>query len=716
MDKFFLVYKDRVLIHYEVLFYFGISIDFLREIPKLSSGDNWESLYLNRGGTKQRFIVLDSIPENVRSEFKIPTAKQIIDCKENYEVIESEINLKKTSEIKLFIENAFNRYMYNEDQISGSHFLRYIEMGYSPEEAKTLTRTRGILEICTSLKQQYRIELIYKALVILIEENEGTNKFSIIYKIPSIRTFYEHMTKCSQNDIDSIIIHGLTGKPGNRRSISKSTELLVVELLKHFNQLSENVIKEYANTIITALPEKFNNGNHISRSKVHQIKTGKYKNIIRAAIHGNSWIRETMIPDVHRIETAYPLDCVEIDFTKVHACVVDHQDEDDEVTIFICRIIDRCSKAIIGLASGYSECFQLFQIAFRRMLELTKYKLPAEMVYDLSPAFESKEFERIRLFIKELHIKFYPTRNPQAKAQIESHFKLLFETYLPQHVGSLGGNVRSTKKHRPKHEILVLLQRKEFMNDIYEWENILNAINKKYNSTSNKSDCLAPLDKFHHLAKPHTRTLDEQYAAYISWHHTQRKFLQSEFLVEYDSKEYHFGWPPNDINSSPEKEKFISNRTGDRFDIFMHPERPRLNPLYVFELNTMKLVGEFPFVEMFYGNSIDQKIEPSRRTKLIEFLKQRKIMENGFKNQIKEISREVKKNLGIDLNELIKEIQKNGEISHKRPDLIRQIMDLLNNREVSEIDPFRSTVFQPTKTKSKPRQTFRPTKVKHKNK
>ncbi len=713
MKNYFLIYHGRVLIRYEALFYYGFNMDALRDMTRVAKEDSWESVYLNRDGVQQRYVVIESIPEKIRSEFNIPESQQIRDHQDSYHVNLDDLKKNRVAEIKLFISNEYNNYMFGEDKISGTHFMRFVNEGYTQEEAKIMTRTFGILSICLRFKELYSIEFIYHALAELIKDNKDNNKYQIAYPLKSLRTFYNHMRNGSANEIESVIVHGLTGKPSNNgKTVCKATVMLVTELLKHFNHLSDNVVTNYANTIITAMPKKYNNGRHISRSKVNQIKNGGDKNVIKAAIHGKNWLRENYTRDVHRVPTQYPLDCVEVDFTKVHASLVDNAER--KVKKFICRIKDRCTKAILGSASGRSECFELFQIAFRRMLEVTGNKLAAEFVYDPSPAFGSDEFERIKGFIENLGIEMNQTGNPQAKGGIESHFKTLFEVYLPQHVGSLGGNVASTKKHRPKREILVLLEKVEYLEDEEEWDNILKKINNRYNTTPQSDvDVYGPIQNFRNLEKPHAVTLDEQYVAYVSWHHTQRKFMQSEFLVEFDRKDYHFGWEMRDVNESPDKQKFIKERTGDLFDIFMHPERPGKYPLFAFEVGTLKMANKFPLLEMYYGNKIDQKIDPNRRGRILDFLAQRSALTRKLKRESNDLSKEVKNELGVDLNTVLKEITKNGETSVGKPDTMEQILEMLRGREAIKIDPFTSTVTQESPPKKRVKQIFKPTKIKH---
>jgi hypothetical protein len=189
--------------------------------------------------------------------------------------------------------------------------------------------------------------------------------------------------------------------------------------------------------------------------------------------------------------------------------------------------------------------------------------------------------------------------------------------------------------------------------------------------------------------------------------------MQSEFLVEFDRKDYHFGWEMRDVNESPDKQKFIKERTGDLFDIFMHPERPGKYPLFAFEVGTLKMANKFPLLEMYYGNKIDQKIDPNRRGRILDFLAQRSALTRKLKRESNDLSKEVKNELGVDLNTVLKEITKNGETSVGKPDTMEQILEMLRGREAIKIDPFTSTVTQESPPKKRVKQIFKPTKIKH---
>jgi hypothetical protein len=349
------------------------------------------------------------------------------------------------------------------------------------------------------------------------------------------------------------------------------------------------------------------------------------------------------------------------------------------------------------------------------MLGLTGGRVAAEIVFDKSPAFDCEEFERLRSFMEPIGVKFTLAKK-RAKGGVESHFRALFEL-LPQHVGSLGGNVSSTKKHRPRHEILVLLQQNEYLEDEEEWDKILFDINKRYNATPLAGEKLGKLETFLRGKTPHAMHLDEQYLAYVSWHHTSRQFLQSEFLIQFNKIDYYFGWSRKDINDSPEKQKFISVRTTDKFDLYMHPESPSKHPLYIFELGQPRLVEKFPLSKMLYGNAIDHKINPATKTELWDAIRQKKIQVQRIQSQLRTASKELKSVLGVDLFTIVKEIQKNGETSTTDGgDVMEQIMKLIGNREVTKIDPFVSAPSSPNRSKHRqPKNLFKPSKVKHQN-
>jgi transposase InsO family protein len=710
MKEYFLIYQGRALIKYEALFFFGLDLDSVNELLKQKTDTKWDFIYRSSGSTQSRYIFLDTVPENVREQYKIPSSQDVLRNEESHAIDVDNQKDKEIAKLRIFIEHDYKSYMQSEDKVDGTNFIRYISEGFSQVEAKTMSRIYGLLLVCLRLNNDFGIENIYHALSQLREENKDNNKYAILYDPKSVRTFYEHIRKASKNGIDSVVIHGLVGKSGNRRSICESTRKLTVELLSHFNNQSDKIVKDFANTIIIALPNKYNNGRIISRQKVNQIKNGEYKSLIKARIHGQAWIRDNFTPDIHRVETQFALDRVEVDFTKVHAAMVD--DQGNKTKKFVCRIRDSHSRAILGESSGRSECFDLFQIAFRRMLNKTGSLLPAELVYDRSPAFSGKEFERIKGFMNSLYVETTETRNCQAKGGIESHFKTLLEVYMPQYVGTLGGNVATTKRHRPKHEILVLLEKKEYLEEEDKWEGFLKEINNKYNTTpSSDQEIDPPISRYHNSEKPHSVRIEGKYVAYLSWHHTYRTFSQAEFPVHFDGKTFIFGWPEKEINESVEKQKFVTERVGDIFDIYMDPVCP--THIHVFERGTLKYVNQFPLKERYYGNKVDQKIDPTRRTALRETLHQRNMMKKNLQKQIAQISKEVEKDLGADLFSVIKDIQKKADASGKKEDVMENILDMLGNRDVVKIDPFKSAVQKPLK-KIVPRTLFKPTTIKHK--
>ena len=83
-------------------------------------------------------------------------------------------------------------------------------------------------------------------------------------------------------------------------------------------------------------------------------------------------------------------------------------------------------------------------------------------------------------------------------------------------------------------------------------------------------------------------------------------------------------------------------------------------------------------------------------------------------NNIKDLSKKLKQELGVDLTTFLKEKDKNGEISKMKPNLGDSVMDLLENREAIQIDPFTSEVSTFRNKKAVKRNKHKPQQVKFK--
>jgi len=165
VKNYFLIYNEKVLIRYEALFYFGMNMNVLREITHVTKENVWESLYLTRDGAQQRFIILETIPANVRDEFKLPKPEDILASEESYSINIDDLKKNKIAELKLFIEHEYKTYTYGEDKISGTHFMRYPEqrmmivVNFLQGGTNTIQRYESIARVLESNKLFFYIGL-----------------------------------------------------------------------------------------------------------------------------------------------------------------------------------------------------------------------------------------------------------------------------------------------------------------------------------------------------------------------------------------------------------------------------------------------------------------------------------------------------------------------------------------------------------------------------
>lgn len=688
-SNFLIVHRGRLAIQAQGLFHYGFALKEVAQLTRLDFevGGSWEAIFLNFDGEKIKYVYVDSIPENVRQKHGLPDpdtfSKEdgILDLEEQKQI--------EVQEAKLHIESRYKRYLKNEQKAPGSQFLRFINKGFTELEASVLTKKYGILEACAEVSKTYGIEVTYYSLIKLKDDFADSASYGIVYEIPELRTFYRHMSQCKtgESGIDSVLIHTLTGRSSNRGQTCPLTTELIVQLFKHINGLNDSTVTTYANAIIIANKPSLNKGKTVSRQTVNNIRNGDRKSEIKAAIHGERFILEEYLPALHREETRYPLDAVEVDFTKVHGAIKDVQ-SDKSTKRFICRIRDRHSRASLGFASGKSESSRLFFTAFRNMLKTTNGYLPAEFILDRSPAFKKHRFKNIvRPFLENLRIKFTVAKRGQGKGGVESSFKDWFEIHMPLYVGSLGGNIATSKRHRPKREIQILLSKPEYMRSAEEWNCILKEMDRNYNNTpfSNNTE-----SKIHHFIvgeKPHAQLLPKHLLAYISWKTTSCTLFRAEFEINHKKETYYYGWHADDIAKSDSMTKFVGARLEDVFDLYFNPE-VMTSGVFIFEKDSCQLVEKFPFKRKLFGNYIDHQIEPKRKKELLEFLHGRHKMKANLLTRVKGLSPELQQILKKPLKDLVEEIRDkpnaNIDIEHRLEKFLANIFD----SGTKEIDPF----------------------------
>jgi hypothetical protein len=698
LDDHFLILKNRVAIRVDALeSIFRLKISLYRKLGSEEEG-LWEVFVYKIDKKFHEFIFIDSIPRNIRTQFKVPDPLDLLtdEIKELIDPIEKQS--ARIKRLKLQIDTSFNNYLNSRER--GNHYYSYIEQKFDDLKAKAFSRGRGLLEIIDALHGSFNVKEIYTAVIQLAEENQ--EKYDFIFLLRSNRSFYRYLDGNAKIDYDGILINGLSQKPSNRSIKCKNTIELVKKFLKHINELPDTIITIMVNSIIMAFPNTYNGGRTISRPTVNNIKH-RNEVEIKIAREGTNYL-DKVVNTIHRFPTQYPLDRVEIDFTKIHGEIKD--DRDFKCNKVICKIIDTCTGATLGLSTGNGESFEVFRQAFCEMLNKTNGRLPAEIVVDRSPAIRSGEFERIDIFLRGLLGEDYLTvvKKARGKGSIESHWKTLFELYMPLVVGQVGGNIASSKRHRPKHEIWILLKKAEYMRDDTEWESLVRQMDRQYNDSKVGENELSRIEKFVYMNKPNSVQLTNKHVAYVSWIRRHETFGGLEFEIQSRGMDYFFGWLSSDVITDSQKE-FIMKNTGTQFDVYHDPDK--MKEVYVFEKDSLTFVDSYKCVRRFYGNKADQRKDPKRRQHLINELENRKALAKDLMNRVQQASD------GLDLHSYLQEIQNSTKTEEE---LLEELaFRVLSTLDRKDIDPFKGEpVERKPMQRVKLKDTIKPTKIKSK--
>lgn len=681
LNEIMIIKKNRLAINSQFLH--GLYKINKNIIDNAISSNDWE--FTDRGidGKFYKFIYVDSISSHLISQYKIPTIESLDDDIKRKIDLDSQ-KQSTVTKIKLHLETKLKNKLIDESKDDiGTILKAYIAEGLDVVTAGLFVRHHLLLEECATLSNHYSIENIYLA----VDQLRTEEKFDLIMmlKIKS-RQFYTLLNDCIEFGVIAALRCGLKGKPSNNGTTTcDATKGLIVAMRMHFNNKSDTAIMHLTNTIILAKPGTYNNGRRISRPTVNRIKNER-RILVGSGIGGDDYLMDVVLPHAKLLKPSYPLDKAEVDFSKVHMAIKNELSK--KVKRVVCKIKDRCSGRIIGRGVYKSECYELFRQTLRDMFKTTGGVLAFEMVGDFSAVFRSKEFERVRKFIIALTGVFRQTKSPRGKAGIESHFSTLVKTYMPEYIGSLGGNIATSKKNSPRKEILILLNDPKYMRTIQDCDKILYDIDKKYNLTPYTTSSRSPNEIYASLEKPHGIRCSPEIVAYLSFKRTSCKFKNSVFTLYYGNNTYTFGHSPEFHVNNQEGLDFIMDRTDDVFDLFYDTEK--LSEIYVFEQKTAKFLMKLPLTEFLYGCKIDHILEPGRRVALLKFLRDRLELKKLIKKQISELLSEIKDQTGMEAHELLEHFT--GSAKGLEPDdILYEILDHLSNNEPIKIDPFEVT-------------------------
>jgi len=146
-----------------------------------------------------------------------------------------------------------------------------------------------------------------------------------------------------------------------------------------------------------------------------------------------------------RLQPDYPGDQYQIDGSQVKIPFFNEEERPD--LLIIIALIDVFSKKIVGYTLTKSETFRSYFDVISQSVTETKC-LPAELLSDNLPAFNSKESKNYQEKLKALGvlIRKHKSLNPSDKSAIKNWFGIFNQHYLKDVPGFLGDGIKSRNK------------------------------------------------------------------------------------------------------------------------------------------------------------------------------------------------------------------------------------------------------------------------------
>ncbi len=446
-----------------------------------------------------RFFNYDEIPTTTKKQKKLPSAAFLIKEQQKIEKIE-----KVYSELYRSFTFDFPKYLH-------------------------------LFQQDTSLTTQEKTEAakLHAVWICLFEMREKGNR-DLIFQFEAFKKLYplKYKGKTGKNSFSNVL----------RKGRNKGVQALSFDRKKYGNNREENAknnkaAHKFYTTVVAASGQKFSCTEslfvvnqacreaglpEVSLSWIKKKRAEALRNIeVYTSRYGqqeaNKKLPHASLKSAEYVHQQYQLDGTTLPFWgpkfKRYTLV---------------RLVDSCSKKVVGWSVGESENTALIMEAIRDAVNKTGC-IPFEVLTDNHSFNQTKEAKNLQALFEKKGCHWTITQNPQYKAIIERYNQYL-DKYFKRYYGYLGQGIRSKSiEAHPKPE-LIDKYCKEFIEENEQRAIVLNVI-ETFNSTP-LSGGKCPNQLFEENQHPHPITADIFDRAEMLTMETEKKIVSGQIVFK----------------------------------------------------------------------------------------------------------------------------------------------------------------------------------------
>lgn len=512
-----------VNLEFKEILKYGISENYLKVCLsrfRNNKSKSWQN-FKDPLDKRKVLINIDTIPENTRLKYNIPSAQEYAEQKlieqENKLRIETETryNLEKSALIEAYT-NEWIPYVNLYDRLFS--YSRKSQIRYSKQFAKEHAFWVKMVEITGTKYSAYHGK-VYAGFQLFSELKSELSFYNSINNLNYFsRKLKELRTAIANNqDLSELIADGnLKRKP----HLVKTTDFhnaLTLSFLSHPKKYPYRVVTDLVNhhCQIEEMPP-------ITESwiKKKMAEDNKFRSAVSKYRNGEKYFNDNLLAHAVRNVTPYPANVWMIDGTPIQFfCWNETRTKVIRLNLF--AIIDVCTRKIVGFDMAYSEDrFNILKAL--KLAVLSEGHLPAEIVSDNFSANKTEEIKDIKTQMENMGVnwRFSRLNNPQDKSYIERFFGAFQSVECALYDDYIGEGITSKRLNaRPSREYLEAVAKKKGYPTFNEMKDRIGIMIAKYNERE-LSKTQSPNEKYKTLPKPNMVEMDATKTALMFWNKT----------------------------------------------------------------------------------------------------------------------------------------------------------------------------------------------------
>lgn len=503
-------------------------------------------------------INIDTIPENTRLKYGIPTAQEYTDNK----LIEKENELRTQKELTTKLEKAALIEAYNNEWVPYLNLYERL-FGYSQKTqiryAKQFAREHAfwvkMVEVTGTKFASYHGK-IQEGYALYIElKNQLTFYRNISNENYFRRKLKEVRTALANNQDLSQVVGDGNLKP--KLHLVKTTDFhnaLVLSYLSHPKKYSYRVVTELVNHHCEIESKKAITESWIKKKMAED---NKFKSAVNKYRNGEKYFKDNLMSHAVRNITPYPGNVWMIDGTPIQFfCWNESRTKVVRLNLF--AIIDVCSRKIVGFDMAYSEDrFNILKAL--KLAVLSEGHLPAEIVSDNFSANKTEEIKDIKEQMENMGVnwRYSKINNPQDKSYIERFFGAFQSVECALYDDYLGEGITSKRLNaRPNSEFLAQVAKKKGYPSYDEMIDRIGVMIAKYNERE-LSKKQSPNVIYKEFPKPNMVVMDVTKTALMFWNKTTHTVKRGMVKITVRKTEHVYEIYNHDLKMHLQNQKVI---------------------------------------------------------------------------------------------------------------------------------------------------------------